>query len=589
MCGIIGYFGTRSAPPLLVKALKTLEYRGYDSWGIAIKHGKEIKLHKKVGKIGEETKVPFAGVETTIGIGHTRWATHGSVTDANAHPHFSTDEKVAVVHNGVVENYQEIRENLQKQGFKFRSDTDTEVIPLLIENYMKKGLTLYDAFKLTLKDLVGRYAIVVLCAESNEIIAARNGSPLVVGQGYNETFIASDMPAFLDHTKKVIYLKDHDIVRITSSETTIFNLEDNMLVKREVDTIEWDAEQAKKGDFKHFMIKEILEQVEVVERTLSRDMTEIEDFAKEIKSADKVLMVACGTASYACMAASYIFAKVAKISANVISGAEFKYFADFITPKTVVIAVSQSGETADVLESIQAAKEKGAKILAVINVRGSTITRASDKVVITQAGPEICVLSTKAYTAQVLVLSLIAHAVAGTLKEGTENAKDLIKNLYNLTSKSMRDYIQQLAERLRYSQHLFLIGRNLQYPTAIESALKIKEVSYIHAEAFAGGDLKHGTIALIEYGTPCIVFTSEDTEQEVLINAAEVKARGGYIIGVGPNNNELFDFYVKVREADEFNSICQVIPMQILAYQLALLRGKDPDKPRNLAKSVVVK
>ncbi len=589
MCGIIGYIGGKSAAPILLDGLRKLEYRGYDSAGMAIIDGNKINIRKDVGRVDEiNSQLNFIELEGSIGISHCRWATHGGVTKNNAHPHVSNNGKIVVVHNGIIENFQEQHKFLTGQGFNFYSETDTETIPNTIEYHMKKGYDFVEATKRTLKHLEGQYAIVAIHQDENKLVAIRKEAPLVVGVGDGEFFVASDVPAFLDHTKKVVFLEEEDMV-IIDGELKIFNLIKNSFVERTVATIDWDAEQAKKGEFDHFFMKEITEQADAISKVSMLDDKIIKDLAEEIRKAKGVYIVACGTASYACMHGVYLFSKVAKRHINFCIASEFPHFQHFLTPESLVIAVSQSGETADTLSAIRAAKTTGAKVISITNVMGSTLMRESDKSILQRAGPEICVVGTKAYTSQLAILSLLAYELAGKFNEGREKLKELTRYIYYLTSVNMRKYIQQLAEKLKGVDHIYLIGRGLQYPTALEAALKIKEVSYIHAEAYAGGELKHGTIALIESGTPCIVFTSEENEKEIISNAMELKARGAYIIGVGPNNNDVFDFFIKVREAGELNSICQIIPMQILAYQLAVLRGCDPDKPRNLAKSVTVK
>ncbi len=587
MCGIIGYIGKKQAAPILLDGLKRLEYRGYDSAGMATVNG-GIILKKDAGKIGEiNSKLNFLDLKGVIGIAHNRWATHGAVNKENAHPHFSNNREIAVVHNGIIENYQELREFLVSNGFTFYSETDTEVIPNLIEYFMRNR-SFEDSVKEALKKLEGSYAIVVLNENENKLIAARKDSPLVVGIGDNEYFVASDIPAFLEHTKKVVYLYEKDLV-VLDSDVRVFNLDKDSFVKRPISDIEWNLEQVKKGNFEHFMLKEITEQTETIRKAVENNGKLIKEVADLVKKAKGIYFVACGSSYHACLSASYKFSSVAGMHVNVALASEFSNFKDFIIPESLVIAVSQSGETADVLGAVRAAKEKGAKIISIVNVFGSSLTRESDSALMMNSGPEICVLSTKTYTSQLAILTLLAYAIAGKYEEGKRKLKDLINYIYYLTSASARHHIKKLSEKLKKKEHIYLIGRGLQYPTSLEAALKIKEVSYIHAEGFAGGELKHGTIALIEKGTPCIVFTSEKTEKEVLSNAAELKARGAYIIGVGARKNELFDFFIKVRESEEANSICQIIPIQILAYQLAMLRGCNPDKPRNLAKSVTVK
>jgi glucosamine--fructose-6-phosphate aminotransferase (isomerizing) len=589
MCGIIGYIGTSKASPILLNGLRRLEYRGYDSAGMATINENKIEIRKDIGRIDKiNSKLNFEEMEGTIGIGHTRWATHGGVTQTNAHPHVSNNKKIVVIHNGIVENFQELKIFLKENGFNFYSETDTEVIPNLIEFEMKEGKDFEEAVIAALRRLEGYYAVLVLNEDDRKIIGARRGSPLVVGIDGKNFFIASDIPAFLEHTKKVMYLYDSDVI-ILDDKVRVFNLLENKFVERNIDSIEWNLEQAMKGNFDHFMLKEISEQVDTVKKVMSHDKEIIDRTVGEIKKSKGVFFVACGTAYHACLAASYIFSKVANMHINVVLASEFSNYEHFLKKDTLVIAVSQSGETIDTIDAVKTARGKGSKVISIVNVMGSSLTRYSDDFLLTNAGPEICVLATKSYTAQVALLTLLAYAIVGKLDE-TKNKLNYVWNtIYNLTTKTTRDKIKDLAEKLKDKNHIFLIGRGLQYSTALEAALKIKEVSYIHAEAFAGGELKHGTIALIEEGTPCIVFVSEENEKEIISNAIEVKSRGGYIIGVAPKKNEVFDFWIKVPEANNLNPIVQIIPIQILAYQLAVLRGCDPDKPRNLAKSVTVK
>ena len=586
MCGIIGYTGSKDAVPIVLDGLKKLEYRGYDSCGLAVVSNDGVIVKKDVGKI-ENVFNGHVGVQGNTAIAHTRWATHGVVTQANAHPHLSNDGGIVVVHNGIIENYQELRNKLQGQGFRLYSQTDTEVIPNLIQFHMRDKPYL-EAVQAALRELDGSYAVVIARKGETRLVAARKESPLVLGIADHGLFVASDIPAFLEHTKKVIYLSDMDMA-VLEAEPRIISLKTGLQVDRKVDSVDWDVESAKKGTFEHFMLKEISEQAETVAHAIEQDRRDIEDVAKAIRKAKGVYFVACGSSYHACKAAEYKFSWLAKRHINVALASEFPNYRDFLMPESLVIAVSQSGETADVLAAVRAAREKGAKVISIVNVMGSSLARESDRAVMMHAGPEICVLSTKTYTSQLAILTLLAYALTDRFEEGRAKLKELIRYIYYLTSSNMRDHIKGLAERLRYTDHIYTIGRGMQYPTALEAALKIKEVSYIHAEGFAGGELKHGTIALIEHGTPCIVFSSKDTEREIISNAMELKARGAYIIGIGSEPNEVYDFFIKVREAEEANSICQIIPVQILAYQLALLRGCDPDRPRNLAKSVTVK
>ncbi|MEM5879341.1 MAG: glutamine--fructose-6-phosphate transaminase (isomerizing) [Candidatus Aenigmatarchaeota archaeon] len=589
MCGIIGYFGKKEAAPILFKGLKMLEYRGYDSAGMAVLGSSGIRIKKGVGKIDEVfSNFNFEDFLGSIGIAHTRWATHGKVTIENAHPHLSNNKKIAVVHNGIIENYQELKKFLEINGFTFYSETDTEVIPNLIEYEMRKNKNFEEACKDAFKVLEGNYAIIAIYEDENKIIAARSGSPLVIGVGNNEYFVASDIPSFLEFTPNVIYLYDKDFV-VIDEKLKFFNLVEGKEVRREVKSVEWKLEEVRKGNFEHYMLKEISEQVETIQRAINQDEKILREVAKKIKEADEVFLIGCGTSYHACLTGSYLFSKIAKLHTNPVLASEFSNYEDFLTEKTLVVAISQSGETADVLEAVKTAKKKGSKVISIVNVIDSSLHRDSDQALLMNAGPEICVLSTKTYTSQLAILTLLAYALTEKYEEGKKKLAYLWNLIYNLTSESTREHIKKLAEKLKDKEHLFLIGRGLQYPTALEAALKIKEVSYIHAEAFSGGELKHGNIALIEENTPCIVFVSEENEKEILSNAHEIKARGGYIIGVSPKNNEIFDFWIKVPEVGETNPICQIIPIQILAYQLAVLKGYDPDHPRNLAKSVTVK
>ena len=588
MCGILGYIGKENASQIVLEGLKKLEYRGYDSAGIASISNNKLRLKKGAGKLEQvfPSLDSIKELKGRIAIGHTRWATHGKVSKENAHPLISNNGKIAVVHNGIIESFQELKKYLERKGFKFYSETDTEVIPNLIEYNMKKGNDFITAFKDMLDSLKGSYAIIAIHEDYPFLLAARKESPLVIGVGEGEWFISSDISSFLDRTKKVIYLFDGDFI-VLNEGIKIFNK--GVEVKRKVDSVEWDPEQAKKGVFKHFMLKEIMEQADVIKKAISQEEDIILEVANSIRDARGIYFVGCGTAYHAALEGSYIFSKVAKTHVNVCYAHEFPNFIHFINDKSLIIAVSQSGETADTLSAIRAAKSKGAKVISIVNVMGSTLARESDTALLQRAGPEICVLSTKSYTSQLAIITLIAYALAGRLEEGKAKLKELVRYILYLTSKNTQDHIKKIAKELYKAKNIFVLGRGIQYPTALEAALKIKEVSYIHAEGFAGGELKHGVIALIEEGTPCIILTSKATEQEILSNAAELKARGAKLIGIGPRNNRLFDHFIKVREAEEANSICQIIPIQILAYQLALLRGLDPDKPRNLAKSVTVK
>jgi glucosamine--fructose-6-phosphate aminotransferase (isomerizing) len=600
MCGIIGYSGEDSAVPILFEGLKRLEYRGYDSAGIiTINDNSQFELKKDVGKVVEiHSKLNFLDLNGKVGIAHTRWATHGGVTQKNAHPHLSNDGKIAVIHNGIVENYKELKSQLESEGFTFESETDTEIIPNLIEHWMRiKGLDLISAVANTLQSLEGNFAIVILDRESGTIIGAKNGSPLVLGvnSSKNEYFLASDIPAFLDRTKEVVYLYDGDMVVISSKgpqrSYKILDFRGKMqpAETRPIQSVSWSIDQAAKGEFDHFMLKEIAEQVETIQKASAQDRQEILDIAELIRNAKGVFIIASGSSYHAALSVSYLFSKIARFHINTVIASEFSAYEHFLKPETLVIAVSQSGETIDVIDAIKTAKQKGCQIVSIVNVMGSSLTQFSDNTLFLNVGPEVSVLSTKTYTAQLAILTLLAYALAGKYDEGEEKLKFLWNVVYNLTAASTRNRIQELADWLSHHDHIFVIGRGSLYATALEAALKIKEVSYIHAEAFAGGELKHGPISLIKKDTPCIVFVSKDTEKLIMSNAMEVKSRGGYLIGIGPNPIKSFDFFIKVPESEELNPICDIIPIQILAYQLAVILGHDPDKPRNLAKSVTVR
>ena len=600
MCGIIAYSGDEQAAPILFEGLKRLEYRGYDSAGIITINSKsEFELKKDVGKVLEiNQKVNFLDLNGTIGLAHTRWATHGGVTKANAHPHVSNNKKIAVIHNGIVENYKDLKAKLISEGFSFYSETDTEVVPNLIEYWMRiRGQDFLHAVLNTFQSLEGNFALVIVDKESKMIIGAKNGSPLVLGVGRSkdEFFLASDIPAFLERTKDVVYLYDGDTVILypptdkSKRHYEILDYHTGKLVERPIQSVSWDIEHAAKGEFDHFMLKEISEQVETIQRASTQDRELIEDITQRIRKAKGVFLIGCGSSYHACLSASYLFSKLASFHINTVLASEFSAYEDFLKEDTLVIAVTQSGETIDVLDAIKTAKQRGCQIVSIVNVMGSSATQFADASLFLNVGPEVSVLSTKTYTAQLTVLTLLAYSLAGKYDEGERELKYLWNVVYNLTAASMRNRIKELANKLSTSDHIFVLGRGPLFATALEAALKIKEVSYIHAEAFAGGELKHGPISLIGKGTPCIVFVSKDTENNILSNAMEVKSRGGYLIGVGPTPIDIFDFFIKVPESDELNPICQIIPIQILAYQLAVILGHDPDRPRNLAKSVTVR
>ncbi len=594
MCGIIGYKGNNKANSVVLNGLKSLEYRGYDSWGVANINDGVISYAKQIGKIGHIQLDDLNLKQSNLAIGHTRWATHGYVTKENAHPHFSFDKKIAVVHNGIIENFQEIKGFLDQNGYKFVSQTDTETIPQLIHYYhYKKNLSFKESVRQVALKLEGYYAFVAIKHDSDQIIGARNGSPLVLGIGdkdnktEDEFFAASDIPAFLDHTKKVVYLEDNEMFVIDKG-LEIFDIETNKPIDYNITNITWDAEQAQKGEFKHFMLKEISEQKFTIKKAIEQPKGVIDKAVNMINNCKGVFFVACGTSYHAGLAGCYLFSSIAKKHANVVLASEFPNYQDFLTKDTLMIAISQSGETADLLQAVRVAKKKGVKILSVVNVMGSTLMRMSDESVLMNAGPEICVLSTKSYTSQVAILTLLAYTLAGKYEEGKSFIEEASGYVDEIIDNNIED-IKKLAYQLKDSRDIFVIGRDLAYPTAMECALKIKEVSYIHAEGFAGGELKHGTIALIEKDVPVIVLNTEKTKKEITGNAMEVKSRGAYLVGINDEPNDIYDHYIYVPSVGATDPILDIIPVQLFAYYLAIARGCDPDKPRNLAKSVTVK
>jgi len=580
MCGIVGYKG-KKGENVIINGLKSLEYRGYDSWGISTISNQKLITQKQTGRIGEY--IGNCKKQAIISIGHTRWATTGKVNQENAHPHLSNNNKISVVHNGIIENYHKLRAKLVKKGFAFKSQTDTEIIPNLIENLMNEGQSFEEAFKQTLNKLDGTYAIVAINSESKKILFGKHISPLVLGIGENEYFIASDAPAFMKHTRKVIFLEDGDSGEI-NSELKLFD-KNGKETKREIQELTWTIEEAQKGKYPHFMLKEINEQKHTIEKAIKQNPKLIDSVVEAIKNAHGIFFVACGTSNHASLVASYLFSHIAKKHVNVVLASEFSNYQEFLTDKTLIIAVSQSGETADLIDAVKTAKEKGSKIISIVNVMGSTLMRIADKSIIMNAGPEICVLSTKSYTSQIAILTLLAYAVAGKKEEAIEKIKHCSKYVENVLTVN-EEKLKKLANSFKDKKDIFVIGRDVAYPTALEAALKIKEVSYIHAEGFAGGELKHGTIALIEEGVPAFVFVTEKTRAQVISNAEEIKARGGIVIGIDSISDPVFDIFLQIPKN---NPLLMIIPLQLFAYYLALERGCDPDKPRNLAKSVTVR
>ncbi len=607
MCGIVGYIGKREVTPVLIEGLKKLEYRGYDSAGVAILNDHKINLIKSKGRLSIlEEKVNAIKLEGSIGIGHTRWATHGEPNDVNSHPHLSYNEKIAVVHNGIIENYMQLKEFLMSKGYQFVSETDTEVVAHLIE-YNYKG-DLVKAVMATLSDIEGAYALGVICTDCPEqFVAARKDSPLIVGLGQGENFIASDIPAILEYTRRIYVLEDREVVRLTADGVEIYNLLGNR-VQRDVLEVNWDVAAAEKGGYEHFMKKEMCEEPAVVKATISPRIRDgkivLDNFSiteDMLLACEKINIVACGTAYHAGMVGKYLIEKLVRIPVEIDVASEFRYRDPIINANQITIIISQSGETLDTLMAMREAKKKGSKIVSVVNVVGSSIARESDDVLYTWAGPEIAVASTKAYNTQLAVLYLLALGLAqkkGTL--GEEALKDYLDKLQEIPSQieqvlMNKDAIQRFAYEHHNADSVFYIGRGLDYALSMEGSLKLKEISYIHSEAYAGGELKHGTIALIEKGTLVVCpLTQENLFDKMISNIREVKARGAVVMAITTQKHvseveKLADTVIAIPDIDPLLApVVAVTPLQLFAYYVSVHRGNDVDKPRNLAKSVTV-
>lgn len=590
MCGVVGFVGDREAAPILLSALRKLEYRGYDSTGLATIADGRVWLKKDVGKLAEvEQKHHLDKLPGKAGIGHVRWATHGDVTPINAHPHLDCKQEIAVVHNGIIENYQELRHHLEPRH-KFISDTDTEVIPHLIEEHMKNGASLEEAVLRMSRELKGSYALLATSAkEPQKIVAARKDGPLVVGIGTGGNFIASDTLSFLEETNRVIFVEDGETVVLTKESVRILDSEGRE-VKREPSEVDWKWDQATKQGYDFFMLKEIMEQPQAVRCALMQDKNLIMEMAMDILRAKQVVLTACGTSRYAALIGRYVFSKLAGKFSDVIMSSEFHYFSDSIDKNTLVIAVSQSGETADVIQGIKKAKENGATIFSIVNIVGSSLARMSDKVVYLNCGPEVGVAATKTFLSQLTIFYLLAFAMANKLEEGIEK----IRAVSPLIEGNFRDNGKKLialAQKLKDKTDFYYIARGINFAIAGEGALKLKEIAYVHAEGMPAGELKHGTLALIEEGTPVVAICPRDyTFNETLSNVAETKARRALTIGVSDQQEEIFDEWIKIPQVEEiFYPLVCIVPLQLLAYHIAVAKGLDPDKPRNLAKSVTVK
>ena len=607
MCGIVGYIGNEQAAPIILDGLSKLEYRGYDSAGMAIFDGEKLNIVKTAGRLKALEDLTHDGetMPGSVGIGHTRWATHGQPTDANAHPHYNSSETIALVHNGIIENFQALKNKLINHGYEFRSQTDTEVLVQLLDYYYK-GNPL-EAITKVMHRVEGAYALGIIFADHpDEIFAVRKDSPLIVGRSDNAAYIASDVPAILKYTRDVYYIDNSEVVCLKAGELKFYTADEEEISK-ESTHIEWDAESVAKGGYEHFMMKEMYEQPKAVRETFEKHLEgdeiiieELNMTDDEIKNLKKIHIVACGTAYHAGMAAKYVIEEMARISVELDMASEFRYRNPIIEPGALVIVISQSGETADTLQALRDSKEKGAKVLGIVNVVGSAIAREADSVMYTWAGPEIAVASTKAYSAQLIALYLLAMKFAhvrGTVSE--EEYKSLLIDLRRLPEQielllGSKEKIQRFANRYIVAKSIFFIGRGLDYSLSMEGSLKLKEISYLHSEAYAAGELKHGPISLIENGTLVMAaLTQDNLYKKTVSNIVEVRARGAFVLALTNNthtdieDNADYVIYIPTTSHYFTNSLA-IIPLQLFAYYIAVGKGCDVDKPRNLAKSVTV-
>ena len=607
MCGIVGYIGTQQAAPILLDGLSKLEYRGYDSAGIAIYNGTSIDMVKSKGRLKVLNELTHDGetIKGTIGIGHTRWATHGSPSDVNAHPHFNKDKSIVVVHNGIIENYLKLRKKLEKHGYEFVSETDTEVIAHLLDYYYH-GNPL-QAITKVMHRMEGSYALGIIFKEHpEELYAVRKDSPLIVGETKDGNIIASDVPAVLKYTRDVIFIENEEIVRMTEDSMEFFNVDEEALEKEAVH-IDWDVNAAEKGGFEHFMLKEMYEQPKAITDTFAPRIRDgkivIEELGmtdEEIKAIKKIMIVACGSAYHTGVTSKYVFEGLARIPVEVDVASEFRYRDPILEEGTLVVVISQSGETADTLAALRESKKRGVKVLGIVNVVGSSIAREADNVMYTWAGPEIAVATTKAYSAQLIALYLLAMKfgnVRGTVND--TQLQDMIEDLKALPAQvemllNNKEKIQRFANRYLAAKDVFFIGRGIDYAISMEGSLKLKEISYIHSEAYAAGELKHGTISLIEEGTlVASVLTQKDLYKKMISNMVEVGTRGAFVLAVTCEDNteveKAADYVVYIPETNKyFTNSLAIIPLQLFGYYIAVGRGCDVDKPRNLAKSVTV-
>lgn len=607
MCGIVGYIGTNQAAPILLDGLSKLEYRGYDSAGIAVYDGEKIEMVKSKGRLKVLSELTHDGATLpgTLGIGHTRWATHGEPSDVNAHPHMNKDESIVVVHNGIIENYLKLKRKLEKQGYEFISDTDTEVIAHLLDYYYQ-GNPLQAVTKV-MHRMEGSYALGIIFRDHpDELYAVRKDSPLIAGRTEGGCIIASDVPAVLKYTRDVVYMENEEIARMTRDSLEFFNVDEEP-VEKELVKIDWDVNAAEKGGYEHFMLKEMYEQPKAITDTFSPRLKDgkivIEELnmsPEEIREVGKIMIVACGSAYHTGVTAKYVFEGLARIPAEVDLASEFRYRDPILDERTLVVIISQSGETADSLAALREAKRKGARVLGIVNVVGSSIAREADNVMYTWAGPEIAVATTKAYSAQLIALYLLAMKFAydrGELDEA--GLGEMIEEMKALPAQvemalNNRERIQRFANRYLAAKSIFFMGRGVDYAISLEGSLKLKEISYIHSEAYAAGELKHGTISLVEEGTlVAAVLTQKDLYKKMISNIVEVRTRGAFVMAVTNEDDtqveKAADYVIYIPETNKyFTNSLAIIPLQLFAYYIAVGRGCDVDKPRNLAKSVTV-
>ena len=591
MCGIIGYCGNKPAVPVVLEALKRLEYRGYDSAGVASLDNEKLLIRKDVGKVEEVIqKHDLSSLPGNIAIGHTRWATHGAVTQLNAHPHSDCSDRVAVVHNGIVENYQQLRQELTKMGHQFSSETDTEVIPHLLEDELKNGHSLEQAVLNVAPKLEGSYAFLVSSLDDpGKIIGTRRNNPLIVGIDAHDYYVSSDALAFSQYTNQVMSLEDNEVVALTRGKIKFSDAQGNKLVKQ-ARRLDHSWAESHKDGYQYFMLKEILEQPQVLSQTTLQDGKRFTEIALDILRARQVIVTACGSSRYAALVGRYLFSKVGKKFCDVVMASEFGYFADSVDKSTVVIAVSQSGETADVLEGVKAARDAGAQVISIVNRPNSILADLSHQVIYLNCGSEIAVAATKSFLSQLAIFYLLAFSMVNSFDEAAAKLRDLSSEISKVVDWN-KSVLIELGQKLKDKNDFYYIARGINFAIASEGALKLKEISYIHAEGMPAGELKHGTLALVEPGTPVVVICPADyTFSETLSNAIETKSRGAYIIAVSDKESDIYDSWIKIPKVDELlYPMVAVVPLQLLAYYLAINRGYDPDKPRNLAKSVTVK